>query len=100
MGDDPRINLEAKTEADYYKEQSAYAARLRIVGLVVAGIMALAAIFPAMNTMYAAVSARTSEIGTLRALGFCPAAIMTSFLFDSSRLSFSACIIGAVLALP
>jgi putative ABC transport system permease protein len=41
--------------------------------------MALAAIFAAMNTMYAAVSARTSEIGTLRALGFGPAAIMTSF---------------------
>jgi putative ABC transport system permease protein len=100
MADDPRINLEAKTEADYYKEQSAYAARLRIVGLVVAGIMALAAIFAAMNTMYAAVSARTSEIGTLRALGFGPAAIMTSFLVESSLLAFVAGIIGVILALP
>jgi putative ABC transport system permease protein len=100
MADDPRINLEAKTEADYYKEQSAYAARLRIVGLVVAGIMALAAIFAAMNTMYAAVSARTSEIGTLRALGFGPAAIMTSFLVESSFLAFVAGIIGVILALP
>jgi putative ABC transport system permease protein len=100
MADDPRINLEAKTEADYYKEQSAYAARLRIVGLVVAGIMALAAIFAAMNTMYAAVAARTSEIGTLRALGFGPAAIMTSFLVESSLLAFVAGIIGIILALP
>jgi putative ABC transport system permease protein len=100
MADDPRINLETKTEADYYKEQSAYAARLRIVGLVVAGIMALAAIFAAMNTMYAAVSARTSEIGTLRALGFGPAAIMTSFLVESSLLAFVAGIIGVILALP
>jgi putative ABC transport system permease protein len=100
MADDPRINLEAKTEADYYKEQSAYAARLRIVGLVVAGIMALAAIFAAMNTMYAAVAARTSEIGTLRALGFGPAAIMTSFLVESSLLAFVAGVIGIILALP
>jgi putative ABC transport system permease protein len=100
MADDPRINLEAKAEADYYKEQSAYAARLRIVGLVVAGIMALAAIFAAMNTMYAAVAARTSEIGTLRALGFGPAAIMASFLVESSLLAFVAGIIGIILALP
>src|SRR5258708_23934536 len=100
MADDPRINLEAKTEADYYKEQSAYAARLRIVGLVVAGIMALRAISAAMNTMYAAVSARSSEIGTLRASGFGPAAIMTSFLVESSLLAFVAGIIGVILALP
>ncbi len=98
--DDPRINLQAKTESEYYKEQSGIAANLRVLGLLVTGIMASAAIFAAMNTMYAAVSARTSEIGTLRALGFSPLAIMTSFLAESSALAFAAGIIGVILALP
>src|SRR5207302_959427 len=61
---------------------------------------AFAAIFAAMNTMYAAVAARTTEIGTLRALGFSPLAIMTSFLAESSALAFAAGIIGVILALP
>ena len=98
--DDPRINLQAKTESEYYKEQASIAANLRVLGLLVAGIMAFAAIFAAMNTMYAAVSARTTEIGTLRALGFSPLAIMTSFLAESSALAFVAGIIGVILALP
>src|SRR5260221_790795 len=49
--DDPRINLQAKTESEYYKEQSGIAANLRVLGLLVAGIMAVAGIFAAMNTM-------------------------------------------------
>src|SRR5207247_3701494 len=98
--DDPRINLQAKTESDYYKEQSGIAANLRVLGLLVAGIMAFAAIFAAMNTMYAAVSARTTEIGTLRALGFSPLAIMTSFLAESSALGFAAGIMGVILSRP
>src|SRR5207253_11296510 len=97
---DPRINLEGETESEYYNEQSRIAANLRVLGLLVAGIMAFAAMFAAMNTMYAAVSARTTEIGTLRALGFSPLAIMTSFLAESSALAFAAGIIGVILALP
>jgi putative ABC transport system permease protein len=100
IADDPRINLLAETESEYYKEQSGIAANLRVLGMLVAGIMAFAAIFAAMNTMYAAVSARTTEIGTLRALGFSPGAIMTSFLAESSLLAFVAGIIGVILALP
>src|SRR5437667_10154425 len=76
------------------------AANLRVLRFLVAGIVAFAAIFAAMNTMYAAVSARTTEIGTLRALGFSPLAIMTSFLAESSALAFAAGIIGVMLALP
>ncbi len=100
IADDPRINLQAETESDYYREQSAIAGNLRALGLLVAGIMAFGAIFAAMNTMYAAVSARTSEIGTLRALGFGPTAIMTSFLVGSSILAIAAGIFGVILALP
>jgi len=98
--DDPQIDLQAQTEGDYYREQSSITAGLRMLGLLVAGIMAFAAVFAAMNTMYAAVSARTTEIGTLRALGFSPGAIMMSFLVESSALAFVAGIFGVILALP
>ena len=100
IADDPRINLQAETEHDYYQEQSAFAAKLRVLGILVAGIMAFAAIFAAMNTMYAAVAARTTEIGTLRALGFSPGSIMSSFLLESSTLAVAAGMFGIVLALP
>jgi putative ABC transport system permease protein len=100
IADDPRINLQAQTESDYYSEQSAVASQLRVLGMLVAAIMAFGAIFAAMNTMYAAVSARTTEIGTLRALGFAPAAIMTSFLLESLVLAGSAGIVGVIVALP
>lgn len=100
IADDPRINLQAETETDYYREQSAVANQVRVLGMLVAGIMAFGAIFAAMNTMYASVSARTTEIGTLRALGFRPAAILTSFLFESLVLALAAGLIGVVLALP
>jgi len=53
-----------------------------------------------MNTMYAAVAARTQEIGTLRALGFSPAAVMGSFLLESLILALAAGAAGIVLALP
>lgn len=100
VADDPRINLETESELEYYREQSESGARLRILGLFVAGIMALGAVFAAMNTMYAAVSARTREIGVLRALGFGRSAIMSSFLLESTLLAVAAGIIGVVLALP
>lgn len=100
IADDPRINLQAETETDYYREQSAVANQVRVLGMLVAGIMTFGAIFAAMNTMYAAVSARTTEIGTLRALGFRPAAILTSFLFESLVLALAAGLVGVVLALP
>lgn len=100
MAQDPRINLQAETEVDYYREQSEIANQVRALGMLVAGIMAFGAIFAAMNTMYAAVSARTTEIGTLRALGFRPRAIMTSFLLESLGLSLAAGVVGVILALP
>jgi putative ABC transport system permease protein len=73
---------------------------MRVLGMVVAIIMAVGAIFGAMNTMYAAVSTRTTEIGTLRALGFSPAAVMTSFLTEALMLALAAGILGIVLAMP
>ncbi len=100
IADDPRINLQAETETDYYKDQSVVANQLRVLGMVVAIIMAVGAIFGAMNTMYASVAARTAEIGTLRALGFGRGAVMASFLLESLVLATAAGAIGVVLAMP
>ncbi len=100
IADDPRINLQAQTETDYYRDQSVVANQLRALGMVVAVIMGIGAVFAAMNTMYASVSARTTEIGTLRALGFHPGAVLGSFLLESLALALAAGAIGIVLALP
>lgn len=81
---DPRLTLEAKRETVYYKEQSeAMAIFLRILGLSLTIVFSIGAVVGAMITMYAAVATRTSEIGTLRALGFTQAAILTAFLLES-----------------
>src|ERR1700684_603900 len=98
--DATRINLTGETEADYYKDQAVVANQMRVLGMIVAVIMAVGAIFGAMNTMYAAVSSRTTEIGTLRALGFAPIAVMSSFLLESLVLAVAAGAVGILLALP
>jgi putative ABC transport system permease protein len=100
IADDPRINLSAQSEPDYYRDQAVVANQMRTLGMVVAVIMAIGAIFGAMNTMYAAVSARTSEIGTLRALGFAPRSVMASFLLESLVLAVSAGVLGVLIAMP
>jgi putative ABC transport system permease protein len=100
IANDPRINLEAQTELDYYTDEARVATQLRTLVMVVAVIMGIGAIFGAMNTMYAAVSARTVEIGTLRALGFAPGAVMLSFLAEALVLAVGAGLIGMLIALP
>jgi putative ABC transport system permease protein len=66
----------------------------------VAIIMAIGSSFAAMNTMYAAVARRASEIGTLRVLGFSKPGILTSFLIESLLLSLIGGILGCLLVLP
>jgi putative ABC transport system permease protein len=100
IADDPRINLQAQTESDYYKDEAVVARQLRVLMTVVAAVMAVGAIFGAMNTMYAAVSTRTAEIGTLRALGFGPGSVMVSFLLESLMLALAGGVVGVILAMP
>ncbi len=86
---DPRLTLEAKRETRYYAEQSEMLSKfLRILGLSLTAIFSLGAIIGAMVTMYSAVANRTSEIGTLRALGFQRRSILTAFLIESLLLGF------------
>ncbi|HET9250517.1 MAG TPA: ABC transporter permease, partial [Candidatus Eisenbacteria bacterium] len=98
---DPRMNVEVEREDRFYAEQSGVlAGMLRALGLFVTSIMSLGAVFGALNTMYAAVGARTKEVGTLLAIGFSRGAILTSFLIESVLLALLGGAIGCLLALP
>jgi ABC-type antimicrobial peptide transport system permease subunit len=94
---DPRFALEAKREIDYYESLSSSANTLYIIVIGLAVLAGVGAVFGATNTMYAAVQARTSEIGTLRALGFSRGAILFSFLAESVITALFAFAIGALV---
>ena len=98
---DPQLNLEVEREVDYYaKQSSAMTTLITVLGGLVAAIMAIGAVFGALNTMYSAVAERGREIATMRALGFSVWSIILSFLFESLLISFIAGIIGCVVVLP
>jgi putative ABC transport system permease protein len=98
---DPQLNLEVQREVDYYAKQSTGMTRLiTILGGLVAAIMAIGAVFGALNTMYSAVAERGREIATMRALGFSSWNVILSFLFEALLISFVAAIIGCVAVLP
>lgn len=81
---DPRLTLEAKRETRYYLDQSeTMATFLRILGITLTIVFSLGAVIGAMITMYAAVANRTTEIGTLRSLGFDKASILVAFILES-----------------
>ncbi len=97
----PQMQLQALSERRYYEEQAGPLARaLRGLATFVAVVMGIGAVFGAINTMYAIVSARTREIGTLRALGFSRRAILASFLIESVLLATVGGAIGCLLAFP
>jgi putative ABC transport system permease protein len=96
---DQRVKLEGKTEKKYYAEQMVTAEPIRYLAWIVGVMMAIGASFGAMNTMYAQVSARTREIGTLRSLGFSRRSILLSFLAESLMLAVVGGVLGIVLAI-
>ncbi|HSB07001.1 MAG TPA: ABC transporter permease [Thermodesulfobacteriota bacterium] len=96
---DPRLTLEAMRETRYYAKQSEMMAKfLRYLGMSLTIIFSLGAIIGAMITMYAAVATRTSEIGTLWALGFQRISILTAFLFESLFLGLIGGCVGLFFA--
>lgn len=98
---DPRMNVDVVREIDYYAKQSTTMTRLiTVLGGLVAAIMAIGAIFGALNTMYSAVAERGREIATMRALGFSPSNVILSFLFEALLISFIAGIVGCLAVLP
>jgi putative ABC transport system permease protein len=98
---DPRLQVQVFRERDYFANQSEMLTTLiRFIGVFITVIMAVGALFGAMNTMYAAVASRRREIGTLLVLGFHPLAIMSSFVFESVCVALLGGALGCVLALP
>jgi putative ABC transport system permease protein len=96
---DKRMALRADFETKYYSEQTLTAMPIKILGSFLAVAMSIGAVFAAMNTMYAAVGARTREIGTLRVLGFRRRVILASFNLEGAILAGVGGVIGCSLAL-
>jgi putative ABC transport system permease protein len=96
---DPRLNVMVERETDYLAGQSVVLQTLiTTVGFVIAGLMAIGAVFGAVNTMYTAVASRTREIATLRALGFGSLPIVISVLAEAAALAIVGGLVGGVLA--
>jgi putative ABC transport system permease protein len=96
---DPRLNVRVFTERQYYEEQSrTMTAIVGSVGMIIAVLMGLGAVFAAVNTMYSAVSARSREIATLRALGFGRVPIVVSVLVESALIALVGGAIGMAIA--
>jgi len=97
----PQMQVQADSERVYYENQAGgIAMALKILAAFVGIVMGIGAVFGAMNTMYAIVSQRTREIGTLRALGFSRFSILFSFVMESVFLAVVGGIVGCLLALP
>ena len=96
---DPRLDLQIRLEKDFYGDQSK---RLSTIitgfGYLVGVIMAVGAIFAALNTMYSAVTTRTVEIATLRAIGFGSTPVVVSVMIEALLLATLGGAVGAVLA--
>jgi putative ABC transport system permease protein len=98
---DPRLNVDVTREIDYYAKQSTRMTRLiTTLGGFVALIMAIGAVFGALNTMYSAVAERGREIATMRALGFNSGNVVLSFLVEALLISFVGGLLGCLAVLP
>jgi putative ABC transport system permease protein len=95
----PALSVEVKREPDYFSEASRpMASLLKIIASTIGVIMGLGAVFAAINTMYSAVSARSTEIATLRAIGYDGAPVVVSVLVEALLLALLGALIGATIA--
>ena len=96
---DPRLKVKVVERAKFLEEQSTMLASfIQNIGVFIAGLMALGALFGALNTMYSAVAARTREIATLRALGFGAGPVVMAVLLESLALALVGGSVGAAAA--
>jgi putative ABC transport system permease protein len=95
----PQLTVTASRQSEYYAQQSEAMTRLiTSLGFSIAFLMAIGAVFGALNTMYSTVAARTREIATLRALGFGGGAVVVSLMIESLLLALLGGVAGASLA--
>lgn len=95
----PQLDVKVIRESEYYESQSrALTGLIQTLGVVITVLMGAGAVFGALNTMYAAVAARTREIATLRALGFRAGPVVLSVLAESLFLALLGGVVGAAVA--
>jgi putative ABC transport system permease protein len=95
----PQLKIDASTTLDYFSKQSEGTATvIRVIGIVVGSIMAIGAMFGALNTMFAAVAARAREIATLRAIGFAGLPVVVAILLETMLLALLGGLLGGAAA--
>ena len=98
LASDPKLKVEAQTTRDYFAKQSEQLTRvIRVVGITVGVIMAIGAVFGALNCMFAAVASRAREIATLRAIGFRGTPVVTSVMLETMLLALAGGVLGAAV---
>jgi len=98
---DKRMTVDVHRESEFYAQQSQLLGRiLSFLAVMITGIMAVGAVFGAINTMYAAIAARAPEIGVLLTLGFKPWSVLVSFLAESAFIATIGGLLGCLFALP
>ncbi len=98
IANEPRLNLEVQTEADYFAEQGKQLRYIAIFGRIISLVMALGALAGALNTMYTSVAERAKEIATLRAIGFSGLATFVGTLVEAMVLAAIGGTLGCVAA--
>lgn len=97
---DPRLTVQVDREIDYYERQSRTLTTLiTVLGTIVAIVMGIGAVFGALNTMYSAVSERSREIATMRAIGYSSGSMILSFVFEALLIAFIGGLIGCIAVL-
>jgi len=98
---DPQLTVSVDREIDYYAKQSqALTDFIYVIGTMVAVVMAVGAIFGALNTMYSAVSERSREIATMRAVGFGAGSVVLSFMIEALIIATVGGAVGCFGVLP
>jgi putative ABC transport system permease protein len=96
---DPRMSVKPIRQTEYYAGKSTVlTTMINTLGILVASLMAIGAVFAALNTMYNSVSTRTREIATLRALGFGSGAVIVAVMLESLAIALIGGVLGAAIA--
>ncbi|MGA6539715.1 MULTISPECIES: ABC transporter permease [Stenotrophomonas] len=96
---DPRLKLDVETTRAYYAKQGGGLSTLiSVLGTVIGAIMAIGAVFGALNTMYAAVATRAREIATMRAIGFRGLPVVTAVMLETMLLALLGGLLGGAVA--
>ena len=99
LASDPRLQVDVDTTLNYFSKQSEGTSKvITAIGIVVGAIMAIGAMFGALNTMFAAVAARAREIATLRAIGFRGLPVVVAIMLETMLLALIGGVLGGLLA--